>query len=110
MSTLDEDTQKLRRGLYIDNLQLTSNDKEVLLNMYHKAQRVFSSAHLYLKEWMTNCKHLLDVLLAHGVACEEQKQAKVLGLKCNTLKDTMRLADYEFKNDDARVTKKRYSV
>ena len=71
LSTINEETGVLRRGLYIYNIQLTSNDTNDLLNMFHQSLRVFSSAHLYLKECVTNNSSLTKVTKSHGVASEE---------------------------------------
>ena len=52
LSLVNEDVSHIRKGLYVDNLQYTSNSSTDLLNFY-KTNKIFAEAHLYLKEWVT---------------------------------------------------------
>ena len=92
LSTVGEETRVLRRGLYIDNLQLTHSNESALIDLFHYAQNVFSSAHLHLREWVTNSNELHQVLQAQNLACAEQSTCKILGIHWQTEEDHLSLA------------------
>lgn len=68
----------LKRGLYIDALQITA-DTEQLLTRCWMAQQVFSSTHLFLREWVTNSPLLLEQVTLDGLWAKYQSMLKVLG-------------------------------
>ena len=65
----------------------------MLIKLFHQSQRVFSSAHLYLKEWVTNSSDLKTIIKQHHVACVDQTSVKVLGLRWYTSEDTLQLTE-----------------
>lgn len=82
---------KLIRGLYIDNLQITSNNEEDLSKLVHNAQHIFSTANLHLREWATNSFHVQEQMRAADLATDNQEQVKTLGLIWLTKTDTLTL-------------------
>ena len=76
-----EDCEFIRRGLYIDKLQITDEREDSLVLKYWKVQEIFSSAHLYLREWVTNSSSLHDQLVVEALAAQNQSVTKVLGMK-----------------------------
>ena len=76
-----KDCEFIRRGLYIDNLQITDEREDSLVLKYWKVQEIFSSAHLYLREWVTNSSSLHDQLVVEALVAQNQSVTKVLGMK-----------------------------
>ena len=61
----------IQRGLYIDNLQGTSNQEDDLLQQYWLIQGIFNKAHLHLRGWVTNSPKLKDQLTVDKVVSKE---------------------------------------
>jgi hypothetical protein len=95
---------RIKRDLYVDNLQGNSDDEVDLVNYYWQVQKVFKSAHLFLKEWVTNSPKLREQLQIDGVNAIPNKVVKVLGLYWNTDKDTM---SFQFTKPETRTCTKR---
>ena len=70
-----------KRGLYIDNLQYTSNNENDLISFYWEAQQTFSAAHLNLREWNSNSLKLNLQVEVDNVITKRVEHSKVLGLK-----------------------------
>ena len=83
--------ERLQRGLYIDNLQGTGNNVQELHEQFEVAIKTFSKAHLYLREWVSNCKPLQDELRLKNVAAANQARVKVLGVYWETERDQLAL-------------------
>ena len=86
-----EDTevkQKLSRGLYIDNLIGNGSTPEELQQDCHRAQRIFSKANLFLREWITNCNKLEPVYV-NNREIKRDGESKILGMKWLIQNDLM---------------------
>ncbi|XP_068206278.1 uncharacterized protein [Palaemon carinicauda] len=79
----------MKRGLYVDNLQFTSNSEDELINLIFGANKIFAQAHLYLKEWNSNSNLLNTVADAYRIKSEEKQTYKVLGLNWNISNDEL---------------------
>ena len=99
--------KKLRRGLYIDNLQGTGDQMHEILEQSNVTLRSFAQAHLYLREWVSNCKQLQDVVTLGEVAAVNQTKVKTLGIRWNTESDQLSL---QSKTMSSRVTTKREAL
>lgn len=99
-----ENITNIKKGLYIDNLQGTSNKEEDLLEQYWEIQRIFNKAHLYLRGWVTNSPKLQEQLKVDEVMCRETAQTKVLGLIWNPSSDTLTFKFSDSK--DPEITKR----
>lgn len=89
LSDAVEETGKLSRGLYIDNLQVNCDSEDELLQLYWQARRLFSGAHLNLREWVTNSPLLRNHLDVDGTAALVQTEAKNLGMVWSPSADTL---------------------
>lgn len=81
--------QRLKDGLYIDNLQGTSDDEQDLITLYHDSKQIFSGAHLFLREWVTNSPNLRALMTQNGDASEIQSSVKTLGMVWKTEPDML---------------------
>lgn len=91
LSMVEGDVERIKRGLYVDNLQFTSNDDNELVNFFFEANKIFAQAYLYLKEWMSNNDSLQTIARAYGISARAQTTHKVLGLNSDKEKDTLTL-------------------
>lgn len=96
--------EDILNGLYIDNLQGTSNSEVELISKHEIAQQVFDKAHLPLKEWATNSPLLRKILEEKGIAASQQDVVKTLGLKWLTSTDCLTFSN---KPQLCKVTTKR---
>ena len=97
----------LKRGLYIDNLQMTNDNEEGLLNISHQAQNIFSTANLHLREWTSNSSSIQKQMKLAGLAADNQEQIKTLGLLWLTKKDILMLP---IKSDYLQANTKREAL
>lgn len=91
-----EETGKLSRGLYIDNLQITCDSEEELLEYYWQARRLFMGAHLNLREWVTNSPSLRTHLDVDGTGALRQDETKNLGMVWSPSDDTLGYPQRDF--------------
>lgn len=96
--------QDILNGLYIDNLQATSNSEKELVIKCEDAQQIFAEAHLPLKEWSTNSPLVRKALNKKGIAASQQKIVKTLGLRWMTTTDCL---TFSSKPDRCPLTTKR---
>ena len=96
-----EDTGKLLRGLYIDNLQGSSNTQQELLDFYKQACRLFDEAHLNLREWDTNAPVLAEQFLRDGKGADKTVHTRVLGMRWNTGNDKLSYIPRNFIQEEA---------
>ncbi|XP_068205435.1 uncharacterized protein [Palaemon carinicauda] len=87
----------MRRGLYVDNLQFTSNSEDELKNLFFGANKIFAQAHLYLEEWTSNSDLLNTVADAYRIKSEEKQTYKVLGLNWNISNDELTITHNHLK-------------
>ncbi|XP_068213370.1 uncharacterized protein [Palaemon carinicauda] len=87
----------MKRGLYVDNLQFTSNSEDELINLFFGANKIFAQAHLYLKEWTSNSDLLNTVADAYRIKSEEKQTYKVLGLNWNISNDELTITPNHLK-------------
>lgn len=105
-----EDTDKLSRGLYIDNLQITCDGEDDLLQLYWQARRLFSGAHLNLREWVSNSSLLCDHLEVEGTAALEKSVSKNLGMLWTIGTDTLSYPHNNFLETDTHTKRSFLSV
>ena len=86
-----------KRGLYIDNLQFTTNNEKDLLNFYWTAQETFAGAHLYLREWNSNT-NLNEQFQLDNVLTKRTEYSKVLGMKWYPSEDILEFREISFSN------------
>ncbi|XP_066938279.1 uncharacterized protein [Macrobrachium rosenbergii] len=91
LSMVEGDVERIKRGLYVDNLQFTSNDDNELVISFFEANMIFAQAHLCLKEWTSNNDSLQTIAKAYGISARERTTHKVLGLNWDKEKDTLTL-------------------
>ena len=84
-----QENDRVIRNLYIDNLQGMAENEKELIEHYWEVQKIFNTAHLYLREFVTNSPQLQGQLEVDGVNANEKDAVKVLGLMWNTSKDTL---------------------
>ena len=104
LSMVKDETEHIHKGLYVDNLLFTANDSEEMMNYFYQVNKIFSEAHLYLKEWLTNNSDLQMLVDTYGIGCEEKTVHKVLGLNWN--KETDLLSVRPVVNVDMNLTKR----
>ncbi|XP_066955709.1 uncharacterized protein [Macrobrachium rosenbergii] len=73
LSMVEGDVERIKRGLYVENLQFTSIGDNELVNFFFEANEIFAQVHLYLKEWTSN-NDSLQRLLKHMGLVPEHKQ------------------------------------
>ncbi|XP_064082966.1 uncharacterized protein LOC135198977 [Macrobrachium nipponense] len=76
--------ERLKRGLYVDNLQFTANSESEF-----NANKIFAQAHLYLKEWVSNSESIQTIAAAYQIEPKQKKIHKVLGLNWDIIKDVL---------------------
>ena len=91
LSLLDSDEYSLKKGLYVDNLIHTEHTESSIIEFFHEACKVFSGAHLFLKEWISNSTELQTLATTMGVAGEIKETNKMLGLGWNIQRDEITL-------------------
>lgn len=99
-----ETVAKLTRGLYIDNLQATSDTDEDLIKQCWDALEIFGSANLFLREWVTNSEELRGLFHLMGIASESQDKVKVLGIDWLTHDDVLKIKGRMVEHDS--ITKR----
>ena len=107
LNNLDEANEMIddiKRGLYIDNLQGTANQED-LLAYYWQVQKLFKKANLYLREWNTNSPRLEQQLHLDGVIAGEKGPVKILGLYWEPKSDSL---SFNLRTEiQGRVTKRK---
>ncbi|XP_064090813.1 uncharacterized protein LOC135204594 [Macrobrachium nipponense] len=81
--------ERLKRGLYVDNLQFTANSESELMDLYFNANKIFAQAHLYLKEWVSNSESIQTIAAAYQIEAKQKQIHKVLGLNWDIIKDVL---------------------
>ena len=84
------DSNIIQRGLYIDNLQIHSPSENELIQLYWRSHQMFSSAHLFLREWSTNSSKLSDQIAFDGMAAA-LPLVKVLGMLWDPVADDVKI-------------------
>ncbi|XP_068201704.1 uncharacterized protein [Palaemon carinicauda] len=92
----------MRRGLYVDNLQFTSNNEDELINLFFDANKIFAQAHLYLKEWTSNSDLLNTIAGAYRIKSEKKQTYKVLGLNWNISDDKLTVTPNHLKTGQTK--------
>ena len=91
LSLSDNETQGIKRGLYVDNLVHTEQTEDGLIQFFHEASKIFAEAHLFLKEWISNSPQLQTLVTHMGVAGEVGNTNKILGMGWDLREDVMHL-------------------
>ncbi|XP_064097204.1 uncharacterized protein LOC135208689 [Macrobrachium nipponense] len=81
--------ERLKTGLYVDNLQFTANSEFELMDLYFNANKIFAQAHLYLKEWVSNSESIQTIAAAYQIEAKQKQIHKVLGLNWDIIKDVL---------------------
>ena len=84
----DELAKRIIEGLYVDNLLTAMNNEQELLEYFHKTRSIFEEANLWLRQWASNSKELMNIATKEKVHDDSQK-VKVLGMKWNTELDRL---------------------
>ncbi|XP_068211787.1 uncharacterized protein [Palaemon carinicauda] len=92
----------MRRGLYVDNLQFTSNNEDELINLFFGSNKIFAQAHLYLREWTSNSDLLNTIPGAYRIKSEEKQTYKVLGLNWNISNDKLTITPNHLKTGQTK--------
>ena len=95
---------KVRKGIYIDNLLMTTPNEHQLLSAYDGSKRLLGSAGLHLREWASNVPLLRDKAMENEEA-DTREEVPLLGLRWDTSHDTLRMTYREI--DTTAPTKRK---
>ena len=70
----------LQNNIYVDNLNCTVNDVDILLNLYKESREVFLKRGFNLRKWSSNCKAIQDLAKADNVY-DDSPSVTVLGMR-----------------------------
>lgn len=76
----EKTSESIMRNLYVDNLFFTSNSKEEVLHFYERSREIMSSAHLTVREWISNVEKLNDLASQNNDISKRTSSAKILGI------------------------------
>ena len=90
-------TEKIKRNIYVDNLLVTASTKAELQDFHGSSKKILGDAGLNLREWATNDPELKELTQKEGEA-DARSIVPVLGLKWDTVKDTLMVAPKELES------------
>ncbi|KAI3381780.1 hypothetical protein SNEBB_009348 [Seison nebaliae] len=95
-----EQVKNLARDIYVDNVHLTAHNETDLHNHYKSTSEIFYSAHLPLREWISNSEYLNNEFNSNNVVMKEHKpKVKFLGMKWKTSTDELSFSDVSYSVD-----------
>ena len=80
---------QIKSGLYIDNLQNTSNSEGKLVQFFKIIRETFKAANLNLREWVSNSPQLQQLTTSEGLSAKRQDQMKILGMEWRVQEDNL---------------------
>ncbi|VDI74374.1 Hypothetical predicted protein, partial [Mytilus galloprovincialis] len=78
----------MKNDLYVDNILSSLENEDDAAKYFVQARSLMSDAGFNLRSWSSNCSKLTDLAKQHDV-CEKETFVKILGLKWDTVKDTI---------------------
>ncbi|XP_063447017.1 uncharacterized protein LOC134726541 [Mytilus trossulus] len=78
----------MKNDLYVDNILSSLENEDDAEKYFVQARSLMSEAGFNLRSWSSNCSKLTDLAKKHNV-CEKETFVKILGLKWDTVKDTI---------------------
>ena len=78
----------MKNDLYVDNILSSLENEDDAAKYFVQARSLMSEAGFNLRSWSLNCSKLTDLAKQHDV-CEKETFVKILGLKWDTVKDTI---------------------
>ena len=102
---------KIRRNIYVDNLQSVADKESELIDFYQKSKALMNSAGLNLREWTSNSSQLNKIINETGDGVSktlpnlslsdiDNSNSTVLGMKWNTSKDILSCVGREFESNN----------
>ena len=85
----------LRDNFYVDNLVLSHNSVDTLLDLYHTASARMKEGGFTLRAWASNSPELKQVISQTETCSSSPDKEKVLGYSYSTLSDRMSLSQFE---------------
>ena len=92
--------EKLRKGFYVDNLQITTSDIKELHSIYEEANTLMAQANMPLRMWVTNEPSMTSRIRNDYPDQPESSETNVLGILWNQLSDTITIKTPSFVNKD----------
>ncbi|XP_076089954.1 uncharacterized protein LOC143061985 [Mytilus galloprovincialis] len=78
----------MKNDLYVDNILSSLENEDDAAKYFVQARSLMSEAGFNLRSWSSNCSKLTDLAKQYDV-CEKETFVKILGLKWDTVKDTI---------------------
>ncbi len=100
-------TQDMKDNLYVDNIITGCDSVNEVFDYYEESREVMADAGFNLRSWATNSKLLKEQAAKDKVLDADSPIANVLGLRWNTVSDTLSLVQKSPPPTDSGVVTKR---
>ncbi|XP_069108233.1 uncharacterized protein [Argopecten irradians] len=102
----NEVSDTIKRDLYVDNILSSFSTENDLLQYYDVSRHLLAEAGFNLRSWASNNQKLMDLASTEQIL-DEGNPIKILGLRWNTIKDTITFAEQKPMDlKDETVTKR----
>lgn len=107
----DSINEILLNNFYVDNLFITGNDPDSLVDTYKETSRRMADGGFLLRSWSSNCTQVNDLTLADGVAASHNDHyEKILGYRYFPSSDEISIAEISCIKNDIKTNPTKRSV
>ena len=97
--------QDMKENVYVDNILSGCNTEDELEHYYQQSRKLMSQANFNLRSWSSN-SHRLQTVSARDKTSDPNPTVGLLGLRWNTMTDTISLAPRQLSPANTFVTKR----